>query len=61
VLQQVFRLFFNKVPNGQVFSIFTNAIELTENENVFNVKYAKKRAVDYIRSYSDSEFEVEPP
>lgn len=45
----------------QVFAIFANVIELDHNGEVLNAKYAEKRAVDYIRSYCDSEFTVEPP
>lgn len=45
----------------QVFAIFANVIELDENGEVLNAKYAEKRAVDYLRSYCDPEFKVEPP
>ncbi|WP_397447790.1 hypothetical protein [Polaribacter sp. R77954] len=45
----------------QAFAIFVNVIELNEDGIVLNAKYAEKRAVDYIRSYCDSEFEVIPP
>ncbi|AUC75669.1 hypothetical protein [Olleya sp. Bg11-27] len=45
----------------QAFAIFTNVIELDENGTVLNAKYAEKRAIDYIRSYCDSKFQVEPP
>ncbi len=43
------------------FAIYANVIELDEEGNVLNAKYAEKRACDYIRSYCDSKFEVEPP
>ncbi|MDG4716191.1 DUF7677 family protein [Winogradskyella marincola] len=54
---------FGEEPSAieQAFAIFTNVIELDENGNVLNAKYAEKRAVDYIRSYCDPEFEVKPP
>ncbi|MBW1294168.1 DUF7677 family protein [Aquimarina litoralis] len=45
----------------QAFAIFANVIELDINGNVLNAKYAEKRAVDYIRSYCDANFKVEPP
>lgn len=45
----------------QAFAIFANVIELDKNGIVLNAKYAEKRAVDYIRSYCDSKFEVQPP
>lgn len=45
----------------QTFAIFANVIELDENGEVLNAKYAEKRATDYIRSYCDSSFKVEPP
>ena len=43
------------------FAIFANVIQLDEEGNVINAKYAEKRAVDYIRSYCDPKFKVEPP
>ncbi|MOA38430.1 hypothetical protein D3C78_1601150 [compost metagenome] len=36
-------------------------IELDENGQVLNAKYAEKRATDYLRSYCDSSFIVDPP
>lgn len=45
----------------KAFAIFANVIEMDEEGTVLNVKYAEKRATDYIRSYCDSSFEVEPP
>jgi len=44
----------------QVFAIYANVIELDEDGNVVNAKYAEKRATDYLRSYCDSDFKVEP-
>ncbi|GAA0890618.1 hypothetical protein GCM10009122_02960 [Fulvivirga kasyanovii] len=43
------------------FAIYANVIELDEEGNVLNAKYAEKRAVDSIRAYCDPSFEVEPP
>lgn len=45
----------------KVFAIYANVIEMDEEGNVLNAKYAEKRAVDYLRSYCDSSFEVTPP
>ncbi len=45
----------------QAFAIFANVIELDENGEVLNAKHAEKRAVDYIRSYCDSNFKVTFP
>ena len=45
----------------KVFAIYVNVIELDENGQVLNAKYAEKRATDYIRQYCDSSFKVEPP
>ena len=53
---------FGEEPSAieQAFAIFANVIELDENGEVLNAKYAEKRAVDYIRSYCEPEFQVEP-
>lgn len=45
----------------RVFAIFANVIELDENGEVLNAKYAEKRATDYLRAYCDPSFEVRPP
>ena len=45
----------------KTFAIFANVIEMDKEGNVLNAKYAEKRATDYICSYCDSSFEVEPP
>ncbi|MBW8243942.1 hypothetical protein K1F50_14130 [Muricauda oceani] len=54
---------FGEEPSAieQAFAIYANVIELDENGNVVNAKYAEKRAVDYIRAYCNPDFEVEPP
>jgi len=44
-----------------VFAIFANVLELDENGQVTNYKYAQKRATDYLRSYCVPGFEVSPP
>lgn len=45
----------------KAFAIFANVIELDNNGNVLNAKYAEKRATDFIRSYCNPEFKVKPP
>ena len=45
----------------KVFAIFANVIELDEDGKVLNAEYAEKRATDYLRSYCDPTFQVEPP
>lgn len=35
----------------QVFAIYANVLELDEDGNVLNAKYAEKRATDYLRPY----------
>ena len=44
----------------QAYAIYANVIEMDENGTVLNAKYAEKRAVDYIRSYCDPTFKVDP-
>jgi acyl-[acyl carrier protein]--UDP-N-acetylglucosamine O-acyltransferase len=43
------------------YAIYANVIELDEKGNVINAKYAEKRAAQYIRSYFDRAYKVEPP
>nr|WP_205527171.1 hypothetical protein [Solimonas sp. K1W22B-7] len=45
----------------QVYAIFANVIELDENGQVLNFTYAQKRATDYLKSYFDPTFKIEPP
>lgn len=45
----------------QVFAIYVNVLELDENGQVLNAKYAEKRATDYLRSYCDPTYTVSPP
>ncbi|PJJ58734.1 DUF7677 family protein [Hymenobacter chitinivorans] len=45
----------------QAYAIFANVIELDENGQVVNAQHAQKRAADYLRSYCDPAFTVEPP
>ncbi|MGZ4963479.1 MAG: DUF7677 family protein [Limisphaerales bacterium] len=45
----------------QVYAIFANVLEVDERGQVLNAKHAEKRATDYLRSYCDRSFNVEPP
>ena len=45
----------------QVYAIFANVLEFDETGKVINLKHAEKRATDYLRSYCDRSFRVEPP
>jgi len=45
----------------QTFAIFANVLEMDDQGEVINLKYAEKRATDYLRSYCDSSFRVDPP
>ena len=45
----------------QTYAIFANVLEMDENGKVTNRKYAEKRATDYLRSYCDRSFRVDPP
>lgn len=45
----------------QAFAIFMNNLEIDEDGNVLNYKYCECRAAQYIRSYFDDDYIVEPP
>ena len=44
----------------RAYAIFANVIEMDEVGIVCNAKYAEMRAAQYIRSYVDSSYKVEP-
>ena len=44
-----------------VFAIFANVLEIDEDGRVLNFTYAQRRATDYLKSYCNSDFTVEPP
>lgn len=44
----------------QAYAIFVNVLEIDENGSVINLRYAEKRATDYIRSYCDTSYLVLP-
>lgn len=46
---------------AQAYAIFANVLELDERGQVLNATYAQKRATDYLRSYCDPSFKVDPP
>ncbi len=54
---------YGKEPSAieQVFAIYANVLELNEQGQIINAKYAEKRATDYLRQYCDRNFKVEPP
>ncbi|MRW92275.1 hypothetical protein GJ699_19965 [Duganella sp. FT80W] len=45
----------------QAYAIFANVLEFDEYGQVLNATHAQRRATDYVRSYCDSSFRVEPP
>ncbi|MFF2450556.1 hypothetical protein ACFVSW_26280 [Neobacillus sp. NPDC058068] len=45
----------------QAYAIFANAIEMDDDGNVLNEKYAEMRAAQFIRSIVDKNYEIEPP
>lgn len=55
--------FYGNEPSAieQTFAIFANVLEFDDEGEVTNLKHAEKRATDYLRSYCDPEFQVEPP
>ena len=54
---------FGEEPSAieQTYAIFMNVLEYDEAGHVTNMKHAEQRALDYLRSYCDSDFKVEPP
>ncbi|URZ04289.1 DUF7677 family protein [Clostridium felsineum] len=45
----------------QAYAIFANVIEMDDDGNVLNAKYAEKKATQFIRSYVDDDYIIEPP
>lgn len=45
----------------QTYAIFANVLEFDAQGKVTNRKHAEKRATDYLRSYFDRSYRVEPP
>ena len=44
----------------KVYAIYVNVLELDENGQVLNAKYAEKRATDYLKQFCNPNFKVEP-
>jgi hypothetical protein len=45
----------------QAYAIFANVIELSDNGTPTNAQHAEHRAAQYIRSFCDSTYVVDPP
>lgn len=45
----------------QTYAIFANVIEMDSNGTVLNAKHAEQRAAQWLRSYCDPTYKVEPP
>jgi hypothetical protein len=45
----------------QTYAIFVNTLELDASGVVLNAKHAEKRAAQFVRSYVDANYEVDPP
>jgi hypothetical protein len=45
----------------QTYAIFANTLELDERGTVLNEKHAERRAAQFIRSYVQPDYVVEPP
>lgn len=43
------------------YAIFINNIEMDDSGKVLNYKYAEKRAAQYIKSYYEASYIVDPP
>jgi hypothetical protein len=54
---------YGKEPSAieQTYAIFANVLEVDAKGEITNLKHAEKRATDYLRSYCDPAFRVEPP
>ncbi|HEY3802831.1 MAG TPA: hypothetical protein VGL61_09475 [Kofleriaceae bacterium] len=45
----------------QTYAIFANVLELDDSGTVVNEKHAERRAAQFIRSYVEPEYRVDPP
>lgn len=45
----------------QTYAIFANCLELDDSGTVLNAKLAERRAAQFIRSYVEPTYRVEPP
>lgn len=44
-----------------VYAIFINVLELDEDGQVLNARYAQKKATGYLRAYCDPNYKINPP
>ncbi|MCG8614858.1 MAG: hypothetical protein MI802_01470 [Desulfobacterales bacterium] len=44
----------------QTYAIFANVIELDEDGEVLNYSHAQKRATDFLKSYCDPNYQIDP-
>jgi hypothetical protein len=45
----------------QLFAKFANVLEVDEAGQVLNEKYAEQRAAQWLRSYMDPSYDIQPP
>jgi hypothetical protein len=45
----------------QLYAIFANVLEIDEDGQVMNAKYAEQRAAQWLRSYIDRNYQLVPP
>jgi hypothetical protein len=45
----------------RLFAIFANVLELDDDDQVTNAKHAEHRAAQWLRTYLEPEFVIEPP
>jgi hypothetical protein len=45
----------------QLYAIFASIIEMNDEGEVTNARYAERRAAQWLRSYTDPTYEVSPP
>ena len=58
-----YQLILSEEPSAleQVYAIFANVIELDDAGTVLNAKHAERRAAQWLRSYIDPKYDIEPP
>ncbi len=54
---------YGKEPSAieHTYAILVNVLEVNDKGEVTNLKHAEKRATDFLHSYCDPSFRVEPP
>lgn len=48
------------IANGTVYAIFINNLEVDENGEVLNAKYAAQRVAQYIKQWCVKDYKAEP-